>query len=79
MCEILLKYYPSRKEVHSALAMIIERAGTIKLEGGRLNVRIKNFQDSTINYAARHLLEELNHMQPKTLDKYRFPIYFELL
>jgi len=78
MCQILLKYYPSRKEILSALAMIIERAGDIKLEGGRLNVSIRSFQDQEINYAARHLLEELNHMQPRTLDKYRFPIHYEL-
>jgi transposase len=78
MCQILLKYYPARKEVLSALAMIIERAGDIKLEGGKLNVRIRSFQDREINYAARHLLEELNHMQPRTLDKYRFPIHYTL-
>jgi len=78
MCQILLKYYPARKEILSALAMIIERAGDIKLEGGQLNVRIRSFQDREINYAARHLFEELNHMQPRTLDKYRFPIHYTL-
>src|SRR6266849_2687930 len=36
MCRLLLKHYEWEKEVVPALAMIIERAGYVKLEGGRL-------------------------------------------
>ena len=79
MCQILLKHYPSRRDVLSALAMIVARAGYIKLEDGQLNVQLKSFQDREINYAARHLCEDLNHMKPRTLDKHRFPIRYDVL
>ena len=36
MCRQLLKHYDCRKEIVPALAMIVERAGSLKLEGGRL-------------------------------------------
>jgi transposase len=78
MCEILLKYYPEKKEVLSILAMIVERAGFIQLKDGKLNVRLRNFQDREINYVARHLCDELNQMQPKTLDRYHIPIHYEV-
>ncbi len=36
MCRLLLKHYDWHKEVVPALAMIVERTGHVKLEGGRL-------------------------------------------
>lgn len=79
MCEILLKYYGVRKEVVSALSMIVERGGYIKLEDGKLIVRLRRFMNHEINYAARHLCEDLNKMKPHTLDKFRFPIRYEVI
>jgi hypothetical protein len=79
MCEILLKHYGSKKEVVSALSMIVERGGYIKLENGRLMVRLRRFMNREINYAARHLCEDLNKMRPVTLDRFRFPLHYEVL
>ena len=63
MCRLLLKHYDWEKEVVPALAMIVERTGYVKLEGGRLEVTLKRFTDREIDYAARHLCEDLNRMQ----------------
>jgi hypothetical protein len=76
MCRLLLKHYDWRKEVVPALAMIVERTGYVKLEGRRLEVTLRRFTDREIDYAARHLCEDLNRMQCVTLDKFHFPIHY---
>jgi transposase len=78
MCRRLLKYYDWEKEVVPALAMIVERAGYVKLEGGRLEVTLRGFTDREIDYAARHLCEDLNSMRPVTLDKFHLPIRYHV-
>jgi hypothetical protein len=78
MCRLLLKHYDWQKEVVPALAMIVERTGYVKLEGGRLEVTLRRFTDREIDYAARHLCEDLNGMQPVTPDRFRFPIHYRV-
>src|SRR5438132_1250242 len=78
MCRLLLKHYDRPKEVIPALAMIVERTGYMKLEGGRLEVTLRRFTDREIDYAARHLCEDLNRMQPVTLDKFHLPIRYHV-
>ena len=78
MCRILLKYYGPAKEVLPALSMIVNRGGHIKLENGRLCVRLRGFKNPEIDYAARHLCEELNAMHPRTLDRYAHPIHYQI-
>jgi transposase len=78
MCRLLLKHYDWQKEVVPALAMIVERTGYVKLEGGQLEVTLRRFTDREIDYAARHLCEDLNRMCPATLDKFHFPIRYHL-
>jgi hypothetical protein len=65
-----------RTEVLPALAMIVERTGCVKLEGGRLEVALKRFRNGEIDYAARHLCEDLNHLMPVTPDKLVIGICF---
>ena len=78
MCRLLLKHYDWQKEVVPALAMMVERTGYVKLEGGQLEVTLRGFTDREIDYAARHLCEDLNRMQPVTLDKFRLPIRYRV-
>lgn len=78
MCRMLLSHYDRQKELLPALAMIVERGGYVKLEGGRLRVTLRRFKDPEIDYAARHLCEDLNHLEPVTLDRYGFPIHYEV-
>jgi hypothetical protein len=78
MCRLLLKHYDWEKELVPALAMIVERTGYVKLEGRQLEVTLRRFTNREIDYAARHLCEDLNGMQPETLDKFRFPIHYRV-
>ena len=78
MCELLLNYYDAKKEIFPVLSMIVNRGGYIKLQGGELRVRLKRFKNRAIDYAARHLCEELNTMKPVTLDKFALPICYEV-
>ncbi len=78
MCRLLLKHYDWQKEVVPALAMIVERTGYVKLEGGRLEVTLRRFTDREIDYAARHLCEDLNGMRPITMDKFHLPIRYHV-
>ena len=78
MCRLLLKHYDWQKEVVPALVMIVERTGDVKLEAGRIEVTLRRFTDREIDYAARHLGEDLNRMQPATLDKFGLPIHYRV-
>ena len=78
MCQMLLKYYDRRKEILPTLSMIVERAGEVKLEDGELRVRLRGFRNPEIDYAARRLCEDLNGMNPRTLDRFRIPLRYEV-
>lgn len=78
MCRMLLQYYDCRKEILPALSMIVERAGEVKLEDGELRVRLRGFRNPEIDYAARRLCEDLNGMNPRTLDRFRIPLRYEV-
>jgi len=78
MGRMLLKHYDRKKEVWPAVSMIVERGGFVKLEEGRLQITLRRFKDREIDYAARHLCEELNRMSPRTLDRYHFPIRYQV-
>jgi hypothetical protein len=78
MCRLLLEHYDWEKEIVPALAMIVERTGYVKLEGRQLEITLRRFTNREIDYAARHLCEDLNRMQPETLDKFRFPIHYRV-
>jgi hypothetical protein len=78
MCRLLLQHYDGRKEVVPALAMIVERTGYVKLEGQQLEVTLRRFTNPEIDYAARHLCENLNGMRPVTLDRFHLPIRYHV-
>ena len=73
-----MQYYDWQKEVLPALAMMVERSGYVKLEGGRLEVTLRRFRNGEIDYAARHLCDDLNRLQPVTLDKFHLPIRYQV-
>ena len=78
MCRLLLRHYDWKKEVVPALAMIVERTGYVKLERGQLEVNLRRFTNPEIDYAARHLCEDLNDMRPVTADRFHFPIRYHV-
>jgi len=78
MCRMLSRYYDRPKEIQPALAMIVERGGEVKLDGGQLRVSLRRFRNQEIDYAARRLCEDLNQMHPRTLDRFRIPLRYEV-
>ncbi|MGA2091457.1 MAG: putative transposase [Endomicrobiales bacterium] len=78
MCMMLLNHYDKKKEIWPAMRMIVNRGGNIRLEKGKLVVRLKRFSDQEIDYAARHLCEDLNKMNPVTMDRFEMPIRYEV-
>ena len=79
MFEILVNYYDKKKELWPALMMILKRGAYMKLEQGKLMVKIRKFKNPEIDYAARHLCDDLNKMNPVTLDKFQLPIKYEVI
>jgi len=79
MCKFLLNYYDIKKEIRPALAMLVKRGGDVKLEDGKLRVRLKRFKNPEINYAVRHLCDDLNQMEPFSLDKFHLPMHYEVM
>ena len=78
MGELLSNYYDREKEIWPAVAMIVRRGAYVKLEHGKLRVQLRRFKNPEIDYAARHLCEDLNRMNPFTLDKFHLPIHYEV-
>jgi transposase len=76
MCRMLLKHYDYPKEIQPALSMIVSRAGHVEHEGGELLVKLRRFTNPEVDYAARHLCEDLNEMHPVTTDRFGFPIRY---
>ncbi|MFH2013754.1 MAG: putative transposase [Patescibacteria group bacterium] len=79
MCKYLSNYYDKKKEIWPALMMIVRRGAYIKLEGKKLKIILRRFKNQEIDYAARHLCEELNQMKPYTLDRFHLPIHYEVV
>lgn len=79
MCELLSNYYDRKKEIWPAVAMIVKRGAYVKLERGKLRIQLRRFENPEIDYAARHLCEDLNRMNPFTLDKFHLPIHYEVM
>ena len=79
MCRYISKYYDKKKEIWSALLMIIRRGAYVKLEGGKLRVILRRFKNPEIDFAARHLCEDLNQMKPITLDRLQLKIHYEVV
>ena len=79
MCKLLLHYYDVKKEIQPALSMIMRRGGFVKLEGGKLRVQLRRFKNPEIDYAARHLCEDLNEMKPFSPDRFHFPLHYEVV
>ena len=79
MCSILAQYYTDPKDIYPILEMIVRRGGNIKLEKGKMLVRLNGFKNPIVNYAARHLCEDLNQMHAYTLDKFHFPLHYEVV
>lgn len=78
LLERLTPYYQG-KDVRQALLQILFRGAVVQLVDGVLHVRLKPFDSPKVQAAAVGLCQELNSLEASTLDKFRFPIVYEVL
>lgn len=78
LLERLTPHYQG-KDVRQALHQIIFRGTVVQLVDGVLHVRLKPFDSPKVQAAAEALCAELNSQQVCTLDKFKFPIVYEVL
>jgi hypothetical protein len=74
-----LKPYYHGKDIRQTLLQILFRGAVVQLVDGVLHVRLKPFDSPRAQAAAAGLCQELNSLGACTLDKFRFPIIYEVL
>ncbi len=79
MYNIIGKYYDKKKEIWPLIEMIVKRGANIKLDEGKIIVRLKRFRNEEVDFVARRLCDELTAMNPTTLDRFNLPIQYEVM
>ena len=74
-----LKPHYRAQNIRQTLLGIIYRGAFVQLVDGVLHVRLKPFDSPKVQAAAQALCESLNQQQVCTLDKFHFPLMFEVL
>lgn len=62
----------------NSLAITVERTSYVKPAAGRLEVTLRRFRNGEIDYAARHLCENLNRLEPATPDIFQLLIRYHV-
>lgn len=79
LLEIFQKYYHDTRDVEQILDMIINYGGYIRLYDNTLYVIINYIDQLQYRRAATELCKALNAMGARTLDNFRFPIFFKVM
>jgi hypothetical protein len=79
LCEALAPGYTGRKrDLWPTLHTLVRRGGWVRLDGEIVRVRLRRFWNPSVERSAHALCERLNHMAPRTLDQFAFPIQYEV-
>ena len=78
LLEILKKHYHNKRDIEQILDKIINHGGSIKLYEGKLYVLLYPIATPRYRRAAIGLCQEINQMQSRTYDYFRFPIFFKI-
>lgn len=78
LLEQFAHHYQS-KNIRQVLLQIIFRGAHVQLVDGQLYVRLKSFDSLKVQAAAEALCLELNKKQIYTLDKFHFPVIYEVM
>jgi hypothetical protein len=76
LLELFEKHYHDKRDIEQILDKIINHGGAIKLYNGTLYVLLDPIATPRYRRAAMELCQEINQMQPRTNDRFRFPIFF---
>jgi hypothetical protein len=78
LLDLLKKHYHNNRDIEQILDKIINHGGSIKLYNGKLYVLLDPIATPRYRQAAVGLCQEINQMQPKTNDRFGFPIFFKV-
>jgi len=76
LLELFRKYYHDKRDIEQILDKIINHGGAIKLYNAKLYVLLDPIATPRYRLAAMELCQKINQMQPRTNDRFRFPIFF---
>jgi transposase len=75
LLELFKQHYHNKRDIEQILDKIINHGGSIKLYNGKLYVLLDSIATPRYRRAAVGLCQEINQMQPRTNDRFRFPIF----
>ncbi|MFZ5686729.1 MAG: hypothetical protein ACOY9Y_00825 [Bacillota bacterium] len=78
LLDIFAGCYDDLKDIRQILQMIIERGAHLRLVDGTLHVTIHSMDQPKYQMAAEKLCRKLNELEPVTLDKNQFPIFYRV-
>jgi hypothetical protein len=78
LLSLLKKHYRNKRDVEQILDKIINHGGLLKLHDGKLYVLLHPIRTPRYRRAAKNLCDEINHLNPKTNDRFGFPVFFKV-
>jgi vacuolar-type H+-ATPase subunit I/STV1 len=78
LLDVFAGCYDDPKDIRQILQMIIERGAHLRLVDGTLHVTIHSMDQTKYQMAAEKLCRKLNELEPVTLDKNQFPIFYQV-
>ena len=78
LLDLLKKHYHNKRDIEQILDKIITHGGSVKLHNGTVYVLLDPIATPRYSRAAIGLCQEINQMEPRTNDKFRFPIFFRV-
>ena len=79
LLDVFAGCYDDPKDIRQILQMIIERGAHLRLVDGNLQVTIYSMDLPKYQRAAEKLCHKLNELEPVTLDKNQFPIFYRVV
>jgi hypothetical protein len=78
LVSLLKKHYRNKRDVEQILDKIINHGGMLKLHEGKLYVLLHPIRTPRYRLAMQKLCDEINRLNPKTIDRFGFPIFFKV-
>ncbi len=79
LLDVFAGCYDDPKDIRQILQMIIERGAHLRLVDGTLQVTIYSMDLPKYQRAVEKLCRKLNELEPVTLDKHQFPIFYRVV
>jgi len=78
LLSLFKKHYHNKRDVEQILDKIVHHGGLLKLHDGKLYVLLHPIATPRYRRAAKNLCDEINRLEPKTNDRFGFPVFFKV-